>query len=108
MVRFTTATSPLVMRFEFSPLATHVYVPAPDAQDRDLPAAVAAAPLVAEIERTWDALNVNVHCTAAGSLPAGDESWRLKDAAPAEVAVPEVSVSDPLCANAEVAAKDRP
>ena len=52
-VKLTTATTPFEMIPAFRPDARQVYVPALDAQDKVLLAAVAAAPALTEMETTF-------------------------------------------------------
>ena len=55
VVKFTIATTPFAMVDAVRPYAMQVYVPELPAQAKDLPAAVAAGPAVAERERTFAA-----------------------------------------------------
>lgn len=61
IVIFTTATTPLAMLFAFKPVARQVYVPEPAAQLSVLPAVVAVAPAVAEMDVTSEGAYVSVH-----------------------------------------------
>lgn len=69
-------------------------MPVLDAQVSVLPAFVAADPAAAEIETTLLEGNVNVSCTAAGSLPAGDVKPRLNDTVPFAAVVPEDNANE--------------
>ena len=67
-----------VMFIEFIPLTMQVDVPLPEAQLVVLEAAVAALPADTLRLEILEALYVNVHCAAAGSLPVGELRVRLK------------------------------
>ena len=62
-----------------------------------MPALVADDPAVSEIAVTLPAGNVTVHCTAAGSLPAGDVKTRFKETVPFAAVVPEASANESDC-----------
>jgi len=62
-----------------------------------LPALVADVPAVAEIETTLLEGNVNVHCTAEGSLPAGEVRVRFKETVPSAAVVPDDKARESVC-----------
>ena len=64
-----------------------------------MPAAVAAAPAVAEIEVTDAGAYVRVHWTAAGSLPVGDVKFKFRDTVPFVPAVPDDRLKESVCPN---------
>jgi hypothetical protein len=99
IVTFTVAATPLAIVFAFMPVARQVYVPEPETQVSVLPAAVAAAPAVAEIDVTAEGEYVNAHCTPAGWLPAGAANVKLSVTAPFDPAVPEDRTKEPVCPN---------
>jgi len=59
------------------------------AHERDLPAAVADAPALAEMATMSDVEYAKVHWIAAGWLPDGELSERLRETVPPGVAPPE-------------------
>jgi hypothetical protein len=72
-----------------------------------LPALLADDPTVADTDKTLLTGNVNVHCRAAGSLPAGDVKFRFRETAPFAAAVPEARVRESVCANAACVASKK-
>lgn len=96
--RLTLATIPLATLTAFEPDKTQLRVPGPELQTRDLPAAVAAAPGVAEMLTRLAAGKVIVHSRPAGSLPLGEFSVRPSDALPSDAATAELMVRESVCA----------
>ncbi len=95
--KFTVATTPFEMMFEFMPYAMQVYAPEAGAQDKVFPALVSAGPGMAEIEATDAAGYVNVHWMAAGSPPDGEASVNASDAPP-PVSAPDDNDKEIICA----------
>jgi hypothetical protein len=62
--------------------ARHVYEPEPAKQFSVLPAAVAAEPALAEMERTSPGGYDNVQLSAAGCSPAGEVKFRSRVTVP--------------------------
>jgi hypothetical protein len=93
----TVATTPFGKTFVLIPVARHVYEPDTPAQDRDFPAAVEAVPSIAAIETIADDGYVRVHCTPAGSLPAGEASVSAREAVPPGNTYAEDSERDTDC-----------
>jgi hypothetical protein len=69
-VTVATATTPSGIVFWFIPVSKQEYEPEPATHEIDLPAAVAAAPALAEIATMAEGEYVNVHSRPAGEFPA--------------------------------------
>ena len=80
-------------------------MPGPVEQVNVLAAAVAATPALTEIEATLLGGYVNIHCTAAGELPAGELNTKFRAISPLEAAVPEerAKISGPAWPNKALA-----
>jgi len=88
-VKLITATVPFAIVLEFMPETMHVYPPDPANHANVFEAPVATAPALTEKEVTSLCEYVNVHCKAAGSLPAGAVKVRFNDIVPSEPTVPD-------------------
>ena len=62
-----------------------------------MPALLAADPATAEMETTLLMGKVSVHCTAAGSFPAGEVSVRFNETVPLAAVVPEDRTNESVC-----------
>jgi len=71
-----------------------VYEPGLPAHERDLPAAAAAAPALAEMATMSDGEYANVHWMPAGSLPEGELSERFRDTVPPGAVAPDDSAKE--------------
>ena len=98
-VTVTTATTPLDITFEFSPVARQVTDPLAEAQFSVLPAAVAAAPAVVLTDVISLVGYVSVHCKPAGELPLPRASDRFNETVPPGTADPDDRLR--LCPYAE-------
>ena len=106
-VTVTTATTPFCMTLEFAPWSMQVYELVVPPQVMDLPAEVALLPATAEIAVMLLAAPM-VHCRAAGSLPEGEASVRLRLAVPPCTAEPEDSASVSVWPKATAARRINP
>ena len=94
VVTVRTAITPFWMMLLFSPpgpspVRKHVYEPELPTHERDLPAATAAAPALAEIATMSDGEYAKVHSMAAGWLPDGELIERLTETVPPGVITPD-------------------
>jgi hypothetical protein len=75
------------------PAARQVYTVVPPAQVISFPALIATGPAVTRKSETAEG-KVNVHCSAAGELPAADAKDKSSVTVPPGSALPEESVKD--------------